>query len=163
MSKKRSLKGRKWAVMPQRLRFHWISSWKVIIPDQKVASGAWLKVVVHGSERTSVSARPNGGCVPANTPTLKSVEVQNGGFQSEEDSTLEATRSLLFIEVGKCRAVVRHMRDRRLRNRKKCNHRWDIRGNVGREMLSNVAGHLQVYGFTEVVKIEYRSDRELWI
>jgi len=45
-----------------------------------VASGAWSKVVVHGGERTSVSAGPNGGCVPADTLTLKSVEVQNVGF-----------------------------------------------------------------------------------
>jgi len=29
-----------------------------------------------------------------------------GGFESERDSTLEAARSLLFIEVGECRAVV---------------------------------------------------------
>jgi hypothetical protein len=45
------------------------------------------------------------GSVPG-TPTLKSVVVQNGGFQSERDFTLEATRSLLFIEVGQYRAVV---------------------------------------------------------
>ena len=62
-----------------------------------------------------------GGCVPVDTSTLKLVEVQNGGFKSEIDSTLEAARSLLFIEVGECRAVVRHTCDRRLRNRKKCN------------------------------------------
>jgi hypothetical protein len=40
--------------------------------------------------------------------------VQNGGFESERDSTLEAARSLLFIEVGECRVVVRHTCDRRL-------------------------------------------------
>jgi len=45
-----------------------------------VAAGVWLKVVVHGGERTSMSAGLNGGCVPADTPTLKSVEVQNGRF-----------------------------------------------------------------------------------
>ena len=81
----------------------------LIEPDQKVAASAWSKVVVQGGERTSVSIGLNGGCVPADTPTLKSVEVQNEGFQSEEDSTLEAARSLLFIEVGECRAVVRHV------------------------------------------------------
>ena len=37
---------------------------------------------------------------------LKLVNVQNGGFESERDSTLEAAKSLLFIEVGECRAVV---------------------------------------------------------
>ena len=95
----------------------------LIVPDQKVVVGAWLKVVVHGGERTSKSAGPNEGCVPADTLTLKSVDVQNGGFQSAEDSTFEAARSLLFIEVGKCRAVIRHTCDRRLRNRKKCNRR----------------------------------------
>jgi len=45
-------------------------------------------------------------CVHADTLTLKSVEVQNGGFESERDSTLEVARSLLFIEVDECRAVV---------------------------------------------------------
>lgn len=45
-----------------------------------------------------------------------------GEFKSEEDSTLEAARSLLFIEVGESRAVVRHTFDQRLRNRK-CNRR----------------------------------------
>jgi len=39
------------------------------------------------------------------TCRLKSVEVQNGGFESERDSPLEAARSLLFIEVGEYRAV----------------------------------------------------------
>ena len=53
----------------------------MIIPDQKVVVGAWLKVVVHGGERTFVIAEPNGGCVPADTLTLKSIEVQNGGFR----------------------------------------------------------------------------------
>jgi len=43
----------------------------------------------------------------ADTLTHKSVEVQNAGFVSERDSTLEAARSLLFIEVGECRAVVK--------------------------------------------------------
>jgi len=62
--------------------------------------------VVHGGESTSTSVGPNEGCVPADTPTLKSVEVQNEGFESERDSTLEAARSLLFIKVGECRAVV---------------------------------------------------------
>jgi len=38
--------------------------------------------------------------------TNKSVEVHNGGFVSERDSTLEAARSLLFMEVGECRVVV---------------------------------------------------------
>lgn len=74
-----------------------------------------------------MSAGPNEGCVHADTLTLKLVEVQNGGgggggFKSEEDSILEAARSLLFIEVGECRAVVRHTFDQQLRNRK-CNRR----------------------------------------
>lgn len=46
-----------------------------------------------------------------------------------------------LVSAGECRAVVRHTFDQRLRNRK-CNHRWDIRENVGREMLPNVAGRL---------------------
>jgi len=62
-----------------------------------VAASAFFNVVVHGGESTSVSVGPNRGGVPADTPTLKSVEVQNGGFESERDSTLEAARSLLFI------------------------------------------------------------------
>lgn len=95
----------------------------------------WLSVLGW----TLVSAGPNEGCVHADTLTLKLVEVQNGGegFKSEEDSILEAARSLLFIEVGECRAVVRHTFDQRLRNRK-CNRRWDIRENVGRETLQDV-------------------------
>jgi hypothetical protein len=63
-----------------------------------------------------MSVGPNGGCVPAYTSTLKSVEFGMGGFESVRDSTLEAARSLLFIEVGECRAVVRHMCGLRLRN-----------------------------------------------
>jgi len=38
-------------------------------------------------------------CVLADTPTLNSVEVYNEGFESERDSTLEAAKSLAFIEV----------------------------------------------------------------
>jgi len=53
------------------------------------------------------------------------------GWECERDSTL-----------GECRAGVRHTCDRRLRNRKKCNRRWDIRGTVGKETLPNVAGRL---------------------
>jgi len=79
----------------------------MIIPNQKVAVGALLNVVVHGGQSTLVSVGPNGECVLADTPTLKSVEVQNEGFESERDSTLEAARSLLFIEVGECRGVVK--------------------------------------------------------
>jgi len=64
------------------------------------------------------------------------------GWECEKYSTLEAARSLLFIEVGECRVVVRRTCDWQLRNRKKCNRRWDTRGNVGKETLPNVAGHL---------------------
>jgi len=81
----------------------------MIVPDQKVVVGVFFNAVVHGSEYTSMSVGPNGGCVPTDTLTLKLVEVQNGGFESERDSTLEATRSLLFIEVGECRAVMAHV------------------------------------------------------
>lgn len=46
-------------------------------------------------------------CVPAGTPTLKSVELRESkGLEEEIDSTLETTVSPLFIEVGGCRAVV---------------------------------------------------------
>jgi len=86
-----------------------------------VVVGALLNVVVHGGENISVRVGLNGGCVPAGTSMLKSVEVQNGGFESERDSTLEVARSLLFIEVGECRAIVRHTCVRRLRNQEKCN------------------------------------------
>ena len=68
--------------------------------------GALFNAVVHGGEYTLVSVGQKGVCVPADTLTLKSVEVQNGGFESERDSTLEAARSLLFVEVGECRVVV---------------------------------------------------------
>lgn len=44
-------------------------------------------------------------CVPADTPTLMSVEVPNGSLEVKE-IPLEDARSLLFIEVGGCRAVV---------------------------------------------------------
>ena len=71
-----------------------------------MVAGAFFNAVVHGGKSTLVSVGPNGGCVPANALTLKSVEVQNEGFESERDSTLEAAMSLLFIEVGECRAVV---------------------------------------------------------
>jgi hypothetical protein len=70
-----------------------------------VVVGAFSNAAVHGVESTSVSVGPNGGCVYADTPTLNSIEVQNMGFESEIDSTLETARSLLFIEVGECRAV----------------------------------------------------------
>jgi hypothetical protein len=53
----------------------------VIVPDQKVVVGAFLNAVVHRGESTLVSVGPIGGCVPADTLTLKSVEVQNGGFR----------------------------------------------------------------------------------
>jgi len=76
------------------------------VPDQKVVVSDFFNVVVHGDESTSVSVGPNGGCVPANTLMLKSIEVQNGGLRVKRDSTLEAARSLLFIEVSECRAVV---------------------------------------------------------
>jgi len=47
----------------------------LIVPDQKVVAGAFLTVVVHDGECTLVSLGPNGGCVPADTPTLKSLEI----------------------------------------------------------------------------------------
>jgi len=40
-----------------------------------VVAGAFLTVVVHDGECTLVSLGPNGGCVPADTPTLKSLEI----------------------------------------------------------------------------------------
>jgi hypothetical protein len=49
-----------------------------------VVVSASLNVVVHGGENTSVSVGPNGGFIHADTPTLKSKEVQNGGFESEK-------------------------------------------------------------------------------
>jgi len=43
----------------------------VIVPNQKVVVGAWLNVVAHRGESIPLSVGPNGGCVPADTPTLK--------------------------------------------------------------------------------------------
>jgi len=45
--------------------------------------------VVDGGGNESVSVGTKGVCVPADAPTFKSVEVQNGGFKSESNSTLE--------------------------------------------------------------------------
>jgi len=67
-----------------------------------MAAGAWFNAVVHDGECTSVSIGLNGVCIHADTSTLKSVEVLNEGFESERDSSLEAARSLLYIEVGEC-------------------------------------------------------------
>jgi len=39
-----------------------------------VVVGVWLNVVVHGGESILVSVGLNGGCVPADTPTLKTLE-----------------------------------------------------------------------------------------
>jgi len=47
-----------------------------------------------------------GGCVPAGTPTLKSVEIKERGFIGRVDSTLGIVKSPLYIEVDGCRAVV---------------------------------------------------------
>ena len=55
----------------------------MIVLDQKVVADTFFNAVAHGGESTSVSVGPNGGCVPADTPTIKSLEVQNGGFESE--------------------------------------------------------------------------------
>jgi len=78
----------------------------VIVPDQKVAAGAFFNAVVHGGENISMSIGPNrGGC----TCRHSNAQVSRGsewGFESERNSTMEAARSLLFIEVGECRAVV---------------------------------------------------------
>jgi len=46
----------------------------MIVPDQKVAADAWLNVVVHDGEWALENVGPNGGCVPADNPTLKLVE-----------------------------------------------------------------------------------------
>jgi len=46
----------------------------LIVPDQKVVVGAWLKVVVHGGEITFVSPGPNEGCVPADTQVSRGSE-----------------------------------------------------------------------------------------
>ena len=116
--------------------------WLLIVSDQKVVAGAWLNVVVHGGGNIPVSVGPNGRCVHVDTSTLKSDTVSEWGWECERASTLEAARSLLFIEVGECRAVVMDTCVRRLRNQEKCNCRWDIRENVGKETLSNVAKHL---------------------
>jgi hypothetical protein len=64
----------------------------------------------------------NGGvCVPADTPTIKSVRYLNGGFREKIDSTMGIAKSPLYIEVDVCRAVARHTCARRLRIRKKSN------------------------------------------
>ena len=48
-------------------------------------------------------------CIHSNAQVSK---VSEWGFEGVRNSTLEAVRSLLFIEVGECRAVVRHTCDR---------------------------------------------------
>jgi len=74
--------------------------------EHKKAVGAFFNAVVHGGENISMSVGPNGGvctCRHSNTQVSRG---SKWGFESERNSTMEAARSLLFIEVGECRAVV---------------------------------------------------------
>ena len=57
---------------------------------------------------------------------------QKWGFRENRGSTLGTARSPLYIEVGVCRAVVRHTRVRRLQIQGKCNRRRENCGNVGK-------------------------------
>jgi len=76
----------------------------LIVPDQKVATGAslmrWLKVV----EMRQLSAGTAGVCARRHSDAQVS-RGQELEFRSERDSTLEALMSLLYIEVGECRVV----------------------------------------------------------
>jgi hypothetical protein len=48
----------------------------VIVPDQKVTAGALNVVVVMVVKGVRTTLGANGGCVPAGTPTLKSVKIR---------------------------------------------------------------------------------------
>jgi hypothetical protein len=48
----------------------------LIVPDQKVTAGALNAVVATVVECIEMLLGADGGCVPAGTPTLKSVEIQ---------------------------------------------------------------------------------------
>ena len=61
-----------------------IHGYLLIVPHQKVAVSAWLEVVAHGVKSIPVSVGLNEGCVPVDTPTLKSIE-----FWSEGESVKE--------------------------------------------------------------------------
>jgi hypothetical protein len=54
----------------------------VIVPDQKVAAGAFFNAVVHSGENTSVSVGPNGR--GGTCRHSDAVEVQNGGLRVKE-------------------------------------------------------------------------------
>ena len=48
----------------------------LIVPDQKETAGALNAVVVTVVECVRMLLGADGGCVPAGTPTLKSVEIR---------------------------------------------------------------------------------------
>lgn len=48
----------------------------MIVPDQKENAGALNAVVVTVVEYVRMLLEADGGCVPAGTPTLKSVEIR---------------------------------------------------------------------------------------
>jgi hypothetical protein len=48
----------------------------LIVPDHKVTAGALNAVVVTVVEYVRMLLGADGGCVPAGTPTLKSVEIR---------------------------------------------------------------------------------------
>jgi len=78
----------------------------MIVPDQKVTVGALNAVVWMVVECVKNTLGTAEGCVPADTPTLKSVEIREWGLRGEEDSTLGTSTSPLYIEVEGCRVVV---------------------------------------------------------
>jgi hypothetical protein len=80
----------------------------LIVPDQKVTTGALNAVVATVVECVGgMHPGTDGGCVPAGTPTLKSVEIQRVRVLEEERVLPWGTAlSPLFIEVEGCRAVV---------------------------------------------------------
>jgi len=59
-----------------------------------------------GGECVKNASWNGGGCVLADTPKLKSVEIRERGFREKIDSTLGIAKSPLYIEEGGCRAVV---------------------------------------------------------
>jgi len=94
-------------------------------------------VVVRWSNTSVLILERQGGCTCRHSDAQVS-RGQKWGFKDKRDSNFGPARSPLYIEVGVCRAVVRHTCAWWLGIHGKCNRRGVIRENVERETLQFV-------------------------
>jgi len=97
-----------------------------------------INVVVEGGGMRQFEYSNGGGVCTCRHSDAQISKRSKWGFREKINYTLGTTMSPLFIEVGVCRAIVRHTCVRRLRIRRKCNCQREIRRNVEKDVTVNL-------------------------